>query len=396
MWARNTLEALPEELQGYIAEFLTIQDYHRLRISSKYLKLPLIPYLTFKTYKESKIHYESPDECCMKFHMSFLDLERFLYLAKENHVSEFRRCLGSPESRDLAPQFKQEAFRIAVMPTFKKDIILELVKDGEVDPSCYNDAAIRYACKMGFDDLVELLIKDPRVESTLSDCAPLRLAIVNGHFRVTQLLVKHPLVSPSGSRNESICLASGLGHVEIFTLLLEHGVDITTRDNQAMKNACTKGHVQILKLILADPRVDPSFSNNVALLLACKGGHVPIVQLLLQDDRIDPSLNRNEALLNAVACNQWQVVKVLIEDGRIDPLLDNCKCIQITAAMGNVDLLIFLLQLDPIQSFVQAFGVPKEWIPDVPIRKELETSHSHCVQILTMFPKKCEQITVIE
>jgi ankyrin repeat protein len=388
MSTRNSLEALPEELQEYIAEFLTIQDYHKLRISSRHVKLPLIPYLTFENYKDSKIHYESPDHCCMKLHMSFLDLERFLYLAKQNHVSEFRRCLRSPESRGLAPQFKQEAFRIAVMPSFKKDIILELVKDGEVDPSCYNDAAIRYACKMGFDDLVELLIKDPRVESTLSDCSPLRLAIVNGHYKVTELLLGHASISPSGSRNESICLASGLGHVDIFRLLLKHGVDITIRDNQALKNACMKGYEEILKLILADPRVDPSVSDNVALLLACKGGHAHIVELLLQDSRIDPCLNRNEALLNAITCNQWQVVKVLIEDGRIDPLLDDCKCIQITAAMGNADLLIFLLQLDPIQSFVQTFGIPDSWIPDAPMGNEMNPNYQYCVHILKLLQMK--------
>ena len=44
--------------------------------------------------------------------------------------------------------------------------------------------------------------------------------------------------------------------------------------------ASEKGHMEVVKLLLADPRVDPSARNNWAIQLASENGHLEIVKLL--------------------------------------------------------------------------------------------------------------------
>lgn len=95
-----------------------------------------------------------------------------------------------------------------------------------LDPSVNNNAAIRWACREGKEELVRLLLLDPRV-------------------------------NPSDGGNSCIHFASAMGHLNI------------------------------VRLLLADPRVDPS--SGLPLCFACMNGHKDVVETLLEDPRADPS-----------------------------------------------------------------------------------------------------------
>ncbi len=41
-----------------------------------------------------------------------------------------------------------------------------------------------------------------------------------------------------------------------------------------------------LKVLLSDPRVDPSANDNEALQLASENGHLDVVKVLLEDPRV--------------------------------------------------------------------------------------------------------------
>ena len=56
-----------------------------------------------------------------------------------------------------------------------------------------------------------------------------------------------------------------------------------------------------VQLLLQDERVDPSAYDNEAIRRACEKGHLNIVQLLLQDKRVDPSADNNELIRQACA-----------------------------------------------------------------------------------------------
>ena len=52
--------------------------------------------------------------------------------------------------------------------------------------------------------------------------------------------------------------------------------------------------------------------KNYPLIAAAKNGHVEIVKLLLEDPRVDPEANENAALIVACQNNQLDVVKVVL------------------------------------------------------------------------------------
>jgi ankyrin repeat protein len=60
--------------------------------------------------------------------------------------------------------------------------------------------------------------------------------------------------------------------------------------------ASENGHLEIVQLLLADDRVDPSANDNYPIRIALENGHLQIVQLLLADRRVDPSALDNYAV----------------------------------------------------------------------------------------------------
>jgi len=70
-------------------------------------------------------------------------------------------------------------------------------------------------------------------------------------------------------------------------LLADHRVDPGADDNRAFQKAGKNGHVEVIKVLLADPRVNPAANGNNAIQLASGNGHVEVVKLLLTDPRVD-------------------------------------------------------------------------------------------------------------
>jgi ankyrin repeat protein len=88
------------------------------------------------------------------------------------------------------------------------------------------------------------------------------------------------------------------------------------------KIACQKGHIEIVKLLMQDKRVDinnESGNGWTPLQEACFGGHVEIVKLLLEDKRIVINNEKADNALNAALLKgNVKIIKLLLEDGRID------------------------------------------------------------------------------
>ena len=82
----------------------------------------------------------------------------------------------------------------------------------------------------------------------------------------------------------------------------------------------------MVKILLRDPRVDPSDRNNEAIRWASKNGHESVVEILLKDSRVDPSDRYNEAIRVASEKGHLEVVKLLLffdytfsKSVRVDP-----------------------------------------------------------------------------
>jgi hypothetical protein len=57
----------------------------------------------------------------------------------------------------------------------------------------------------------------------------------------------------------------------------------------------------VVKVMLADPRVDPSALNNTAIQYASANGHVSIVAELMKHPKVNPADDQNFAIRYAAA-----------------------------------------------------------------------------------------------
>jgi hypothetical protein len=91
--------------------------------------------------------------------------------------------------------------------------------------------------------------------------------------------------------------------------------------------ACEKGHLNIVKAMLANPRIhvdiEPQEDTETPLWLACAAGHTEIVEALLADARTGDAINRvmdNKTTPLYIACQEGklEVVKALFTSSKLD------------------------------------------------------------------------------
>ena len=73
----------------------------------------------------------------------------------------------------------------------------------------------------------------------------------------------------------------------------------------------------ILKLLLANPRVDPAVLNNYAIRWASNNGCTNTVDLLINAPRVDPTADDNFAFIMARANDYPSIEAILISDPRV-------------------------------------------------------------------------------
>ncbi|KAI9346291.1 hypothetical protein BDR26DRAFT_776795, partial [Obelidium mucronatum] len=112
------------------------------------------------------------------------------------------------------------------------------------------------------------------------------------HANVVEMLLEYPLVDHSLWNNDPIRFALGRGHVEIAKLLLKDPrVDATASDNEAICKVCEYGHLKLAKLFLSHSKqVGSSERMNRPLDIAIQNGRAKIVELLLRDSRVNPGI----------------------------------------------------------------------------------------------------------
>ena len=88
--------------------------------------------------------------------------------------------------------------------------------------------------------------------------------------------------------------------------------------NDEFINAARTGDTDKVKLLLADPMVNPAADNNAAIRYASQNGHTEVVKLLLNDKRGNPAAQNNFAIRLASERGHVDVVRLLLTDPRVD------------------------------------------------------------------------------
>ncbi|KAJ7830975.1 ankyrin repeat-containing domain protein [Mycena leptocephala] len=287
------------------------------------------------------------------------------------------------------------------------EIVHLLIASGFKDVSA---SALQAACQNGHTEIVRLLItNDANVE--MPEGGPLVAACGKGHIDIVRLLLEkganvNPKVDKStpipseGSTPIPLQAASSRGHIEIVHLLLDKGADVDTihentygystalsaasyhghigivrlllergaRDKQALEAACTRGNLDIARLVFEHQAEHNIDSLHDALQAACDNGHMDIMHFLLGKSAV---IAGGIELRGVSGGGYTEIVRFLLEKGG-DINYDG----SLTAASygGHFDIVHLLLDK----------GADVNPDPDYgnPLEAASETGHTEIVRIL--------------
>jgi ankyrin repeat protein len=276
----------------------------------------------------------------MKHIISFLDLET---LGLISQTSKEMKDFVYNEKKDLRVEtfIKNNTEHNTVSDLFKECcvrgtpliVIKSFVNNKCIDGSILNDA-FSDACDCGNLEVVELLLSDPRLDPCFKYNHVVRWASIKGDFELIKFLLSYKgskdgcmwSFNPSEDDNFVIKSVSEGGHLEIVKLLLsDERVDPSAGENYAIRWASRNGHHEVVNILLKHTRVNPSTRENYAIRLASERGHVEVVKLLLADPRVDPSDDENYAIRLASEKGHVEVVKLLLADPRVADVIFNIQ-----------------------------------------------------------------------
>lgn len=225
------------------------------------------------------------------------------------------------------------------------DIVEELLSHAGIFAGAGNNEAIVAAADGGATSLVATLLARKGVDPSARKNKALVLAVKRAHVPVVRLLMADARVDPTKPDNEPLLAAAARGYSDIVAELLGHPSFQRCSDRgaiagRALVSACLHGHAHTAEALLrisasplslaassASPS-DGSLSLRDALWEAALHGHVDVVRVLLADPRVDPRADDSAALREAAGCGHGlQAVELLLADGRADPAAKGCEAL---------------------------------------------------------------------
>eukprot|EP00981_Chlorochromonas_danica_P007492 scaffold1757_cov218-Ochromonas_danica.AAC.1 len=236
--------------------------------------------------------------------------------------------------------------------------------DVNVVDSEYGTTPLHVACKIdGNAKVVKVLLTVPRIDVnkankltyvtvfTQNGCSPLHVACSSGCVEIvrTLLLYRNSVDVNKADKDgwTPFYTACHYGHVEVVKVFLLGGpvdvnkptCNITSRklswlfylswfrdqdDYTPLTIACKNGHVELVTLLLHDPRVNANMTTDdgrTPLHYACRGGHIEVVKMLLLDERVDVNkTNKDGCIPLHRACSKGnvEVIRMFLLDERVD------------------------------------------------------------------------------
>jgi uncharacterized membrane protein len=97
-----------------------------------------------------------------------------------------------------------------------------------------------------------------------------------------------------------------------------------TKIKSALLSSVLNGHTEVLKVLLADERVDPGYDNDLLLHTAIDDGLYPeVIRLLLESDKVNPASRENLAIKEAAKKKPQKIAELLLATGKVDVSSDH-------------------------------------------------------------------------
>jgi hypothetical protein len=226
----------------------------------------------------------------------------------------------------------------------------------------------RKACSHGYTSVIEDYLHSKNIDPGSNGNKSIIKASLFDHQEIVNLLIADPRVDVSVRNNIVVRnLCHNLNFDSLYKLLKIHidKIDPVTGFNKPIRYASAYGHIKIVRLLLADPRVDPTDLNNDALTRASENGHTKIVKLLTKHKLEDISVKAS--LLAAFHNNHYPVVQILLRKSFIK-MKHAAKLLEEASAKGYVEIVDMLLKYIYVKSeskLIKYFDVDAESIEKI-------------------------------
>ncbi|KAJ3290391.1 hypothetical protein HDU79_003246 [Rhizoclosmatium sp. JEL0117] len=312
-----------------------------------------------------------------------------IIIPHQNYYILAREVLTNPDLFDIACQ-DYRIFRFAVR-LGNYDTVQLLISAGKVDLTRYGDYALASACNEGHFEIVKLLLEDscvtpntlkaPKAKSLeMGDAeeeeneeedeeedegedeeeyedndgdedynsqihryaTALALAASRGHLNIVKFLCNDPRLDPSEHRNMAFVMACQANQVECarFLYQIPSVREVYDPEGMALYEACKENQVEAVKFLLEDSRANPLGCFEVA----CGDGHVEVVKVLLEDPRTNQAATEYAGFLGACEFGHFEVVELLLSRGTIPPEVRQAAIQQNSVGFYGVGQILALLQ----------------------------------------------------
>lgn len=210
-----------------------------------------------------------------------------------------------------------------------------LLDDPRVDPAAYDNVFIRIAAEKGRTDIVRMLLAEERVDPMTRCNRPLCLALFNNHESTAQLLLDNERVNPNVFGRELFYSAQKPYYMHL--LLDHPRLDATKAWLYVLDAAAGLGCIDVVRRVLALTPDPTEMGSSVAdpLASAVQSGDADIVRILLDDDRVPVRDGGTGALETAAMSYRDEAMRLLLADPRVDPRQLSVE--QAMKMLGNTD-----------------------------------------------------------
>jgi hypothetical protein len=199
----------------------------------------------------------------------------------------------------------------------------------------------------GYADIVNLILSNPQI-NTKTDILNKGLisATGEGYLDVVRALLQAPTVDP----NKAIYAAIRNGRVNILGLLLaDPRIKLKIYPDgysEELRDAAMAGQPEIVQMLI-DYGIDPSAREDMAFIFADSAAprKIETMRVLMQDPRVDPQARDNHVLVNAsgMYASQQDVVRLLLSNPRVDPTYPGNAALAAAIKYQRHDVLPLLL-----------------------------------------------------
>ncbi|KAJ3301548.1 hypothetical protein HDU76_005708 [Blyttiomyces sp. JEL0837] len=214
---------------------------------------------------------------------------------------------------------------------------------------------LRLAASEGVFEVVKLLLdsKIDGVDAAVEENDCIKWASARGHLNVVTLLLEQHGVDPTCDDYEAFQTSADSGYFDVLKVLLESvkGDDkFRVATNESLYGASLGGHFQIVKHLLELPGVDVGFDDNCVFIAACRRGHVELAKFLLGVDGVDPCDDDNVAFIAASECGRKEILELLLTVPGSNASAADNRALRLASSNGDLDIVTLLLGIPGVDA----------------------------------------------